>query len=182
MKRKEVSKRSTWKGLIAFFLISALAVALVGCAATGNRGTLQSDLELNRMILAYEIVPDHNYYFSGKVDRPNAILGIHKSYHLMSHLWTPTRINSAQLAKWIQAIGPEKYRGPTGYHAAYILDPEGKRVGIWYSIMHTTTVEFLEGNKIKVNSPDLYPPSKLETPTGINIAHEYFLKGQASIE
>ena len=169
MKRKEVSKRSTWKGLISFFLISALAVALVGCAATGNRGTLQSDLELNRMILAYEIVPDHNYYFSGKVDRPNAILGIHKSYQLVSQLWTPAQISSAQLAKWIQAIGPEKYQGPTGYHAAYILDPEGKKVGIWYSIMQTTTVEFLEGNKIKVNSPDLYPPSKLETPVGINI-------------
>lgn len=126
-------------------------------------------MELNRMILAYKVLPDHNYYHSGSFDRPNAILGIHKDYHLVSQLWKPVQVGSAQLAKWIQSIGPEKYKGQTGYVAAYILNPEGRKVGLWYSIMKNTEVEFLEGNKIKVNSPDLYPPSKLEAPSGINI-------------
>ena len=169
MKRKVVNKSSVWTKLIAFYLISAIAVTLVGCAARGNRGTLQRDQELNRMILAYEVLPDHNYYFSGSFDRPNAILGIHKDYQLVSQLWQTVQISSPQLKKWIGTIAPENYRGSTGYFAAYILDPDGKKVGIWYSIQNTTTVEFLEGNKIKVNSPDLYPPSKLETPIGINI-------------
>jgi len=169
MKRKAVNKRSIWTRLITFFLLSAVTVTLVGCAASNDRGTLQRDQELNRMILAYEIMPEHNYYFSGSFDRPNTILGIHKDYQLVSQLWKKVQISSAQLAKWIGAIAPENYRGSTGYFAAYILDPDGKKVGIWYSIQNTTTVEFLEGNKVKINSPDLYPPSKLETPIGINI-------------
>jgi hypothetical protein len=169
MKIKNMNKSCAWKSLINFFLISSAAIALVGCAATDDRGTLQRDQELNQMILAYEILPDHNYYFSGSFERPNAILGIHKDYELVSQLWQTTQINSAQVRKWIGTIAPEEYRGPSGYIAAYILDPDGKKVGIWYSIQNTTSVEFLEGNKIKVNSPDLYPPSKLETPSGINL-------------
>ena len=152
-----------------FLVIAIISFSFSGCAGPGNYGTLKRDQELNRMILAYEVIPDHNYYFSGSSDRPNAILGIHRDYQLVSQLWSTAQINSAQLAKWIGNIAPENYRGPSGYIAAYILDPDGKKVGIWYSIMNTTTVEFLEGNKIKVNSPDLYPPSKLETPSGINL-------------
>jgi hypothetical protein len=169
MKKKVEIKSSVIKILAAFFLIFSAAVILVSCTSSGNKGILQSDRELNNMILAYEVFPDHNYYFSGSFDRPNAILGIHKDYQLVSQLWQTSEISSAQLAKWIGAIAPEDYRGPSGYFAAYILAPDGKKVGFWYSIQNTTTVEFLEGNMIKVNSPDLYPPSKLETPGGINI-------------
>jgi hypothetical protein len=169
MKRKAVNKRITLPSLTIMILLTLFSFALVNCAASGSRGTLQSDMELNRMILAYKVLPDHNYYHSGSFDRPNAILGIHKDYHLVSQLWKPVQVGSAQLAKWIQSIGPEKYKGQTGYVAAYILNPEGRKVGLWYSIMKNTEVEFLEGNKIKVNSPDLYPPSKLEAPSGINI-------------
>lgn len=169
MKRKIATKSYIWTRLVAYFFISAVTVTLVGCAANSNKGTLQRDQELNRKILAYEVLPDHNYYYSGSFDRPNAILGIHKDYQLVSQLWQTVQISSAQLGKWIGTIAPEEYRGPSGYFAAYILDPDDRKVGIWYSIMSTTTVEFLEGNKIKVNSPDLYPPSKLETPSGLNV-------------
>jgi hypothetical protein len=169
MRKIFVNKDSLWTRLVSFFLISVLAVILVSCAASGNKGTLQRDQELNQMILASEVLPNHKYYFSGSSDKPNAILGIHEDYQLISQLWNTVQISSAQLAKWIATIAPEDYRGPSGYIASYILDPDGKKVGIWYSIQKTTTVEFLEGNKIKVNSPDLYPPWELETPVGINL-------------
>jgi len=67
-------------------------------------------------------------------------------------------ISSAQLEKWIRTIDPEDYRGPVGYFAAYILNPAGERVGFWYSIQDTTRINFLEGNKIKVFTPDLHQP------------------------
>ncbi|MEK6197659.1 MAG: hypothetical protein N2B58_05740 [Desulfobacterales bacterium] len=42
--------------------------------------------------------------------------------------------------------------------AYYILDPEGKQVGFWYSIQNYTVVKFLEENKIEVYTPDLIQP------------------------
>ncbi len=156
-------------GLITALVISAVAGLFAGCATGGSKGTMQPSRELNQKILNYDVLPDYNYYYSGSFERPNAILGIHKDYQLVSQFWQTAQISPTQMGKWIQTIGPEKYRGPSGYIAAYILDPDGKKIGIWYSIQNATTVEFLEGNKVKVNSPDLYPPSKLETPVGINI-------------
>jgi hypothetical protein len=169
MKNKIFYLRNIWTGLIASLVIYAVAGLLTGCATSGTKGTMQTSQELNQKFLNYEVVQGYNYYYSGSFDRPNAILGIHEDYQLVSQLWKPAQVSSAQLAKWIGSIAPEEYRGPSGYSAAYILDPEGKKVGIWYSILNTTTIKFLEGNKIEVNSPDLYPPSKLEKPTGINI-------------
>ena len=158
MKNKISYKHVTWGRLIAVILIPTVAVILGGCAGSGNKGTLKRDRELDNQFMRYEVIPDHRYYFSGGYAKPNAILGIHKDYELVSTLWQPVMISTEQLEKWIRTIDPESYRGPAGYFAAYILDPTGKRVGIWYSIQSYTPIRFLEGNKIEVITPDLRQP------------------------
>lgn len=160
MKTREMSTRRLWSGLILFSVI-ALAGLIAGCGGGGNFGTLQRNQELNQKFLNSEVLPDYNYYISGGYDRPNAILGVHKDYQLVSDLWEPVQMNTAQLEKFIQAIDPESYRGPVGYFAAYILDPNGKKAGIWYSIQNTTTVKFLGGSQIEVYTPSNIQPGNL---------------------
>ena len=160
MKKKRMRIRHMWSGLI-FFLVVAAAGLFVGCATSGNYGTLQRSQELNQKFLNSEVLPDYNYYISGGYDRPNAILGIHKDYQLVSDLWEPVQMSSAQMEKFIQAIDPESYRGPAGYFAAYIMGSDGKKVGIWYSIQNTTTVKFLGGNKVEVYTPSNIQPGNL---------------------
>lgn len=161
MKKKAVYVRSMWTGLITvlFFTVAGL---LAGCATSGNYGTLQRSQELNQKIMNSEVLPGYNYYTSGGYDKPNAILGIHKDYELVSKFWEPVPISTAQMRKWIDAIAPESYRGPVGYFAAYILAPDGKKVGFWYSIQNTTTIKFLGGNKIEVYTPSLIQPGDLQ--------------------
>jgi hypothetical protein len=130
MMNKGVDVRSILTGLTTAFVISALAGVLAGCAAGPNNGTLQRDRDLDNQFLAYEVVPDHKYYFSGGYAKPNAILGIHKDYQLVSDLWQPVEISSGQLERWIRTIAPENYRGTAGYF----------------------------GNKIEVNTPNLHQP------------------------
>ena len=147
-----------WPGMAT--LGAALAVILVftGCATTGgNYGSLKRDREIDNKFLAYEVLPDHRYYTSGGYDLPNAILAIHKDYELVTDLWVSIpNVNSAQIRKWIDTISPEEnYRGSRGYFGAYILDPNGNRAGVWYSIQDRTTIKFLEGNKLQVYTPDL---------------------------
>lgn len=131
---------------------------LVGCAG-GNYGKLDRDRDLDNMFLNYEVLPDHRYYTTGGYDAPNAILAIHRDYELdnTGNLWVPIPdISPAQMRKWIDTIAPEQnYRYSSAYFAAYILDPNGQRVGAWYAIESQTTVKFLEGNKVQVYTPRL---------------------------
>ena len=146
-------------------LAAALVVGLVvaGCASTGaNRGSLVRNRDLEKTILAYEVLPDHNYYTSGGYDLPNAILAIHKDYELVTDLWQSIpNVDTAQMRKWIDTIAPDQNYGIRGYYAAYILDPAGKKVGFWYSIQDSTTIKFLGDNKLQVYTPELFQPGEL---------------------
>ena len=158
MKEQNMASGLFWtlfKNVVVTFAVTA---AIVSCTADGNRGTLQRDRDLDNQFMRYEVVPDHRYYYSGGYGKPNAILGIHKDYQLVSDLWQSIEISSVQLEKWIRTIDPEDYRGTAGYFAAYILNPEGERVGIWYSIQSTTRINFIDGNKIEVFTPSLHQP------------------------
>lgn len=136
---------------IAFFL-------LVGCAG-GNYGRLERDRNLDNMFLNYEVLPDHRYYTTGGYDAPNAILAIHKDYELdnRGNLWVSVpNVDYAQMRKWVDTLAPDaNFRFSGSYFAAYILDPNGQRMGVWYAIENQATIKFLEGNKVQVYPPDM---------------------------
>ena len=130
---------------------------LVGCATGGNYGQLDRDRDLDNIFLNYEVLPDHRYYTNGGYDAPDAILAIHRDYELdnsKTYWRVIPNVDHAQMRKWIDTIAPEQNYRAGGYFAAYIIDPNGKRAGAWYSIQTHTTVKFLEGNKIVVYTPD----------------------------
>jgi hypothetical protein len=135
------------------FLILLL---LAGCAS-GSYGKLDRDRDLDNMFLNYEVLPDHHYYITGGYTRPTAILAIDKQYELVNagNLWIGVpNVDSGQMRIWIETINPdENYRYSGVYFAAYILAPDGKRVGALFSIENLATIKFLGENKIEV-----YPP------------------------
>ena len=150
--------RNSLSTLIALVLMFFL---LAGCAATGEiYGTVQRDRDLDNQFRSYEVMQDYKYYTSGGYDRPNAILLIHKDYELVNpgNLWVPIpHVDYRQVRKWISVIGSEQDANRTGYYfASYILDQNGQRVGVWYSIGMFATLKFLEGNRILVYTPDLF--------------------------
>ena len=153
--QRKVMDMDRCKGRMIVVVTIAAIIMISGCAGSGSRGTMKRDQALNQQFLSYQVLPDYTYYFSGGYDKPEAILGIHKDYQLVPGLWQSTQISSAQLEKWIKTISPEDYKRG-GYFAAYILDPDGKRAGIWYSIQDSTTVKFPGDNRIEVYTPDLF--------------------------
>ncbi len=152
---ENVGMKSRIFNLLACFSVLFLLVACAG----GNYGTLKRDRDLDNMFSNYEVLPEHRYYSTGGYDAPNAILAIHRDYELDNpgNLWIPVpNIDSGQIRKWVDTIAPDmNYRGSGAYFASYILDPDGKRVGVWYAYSNYTTVKFLEGNKIQVYTPEL---------------------------
>ena len=157
-KTYDISKR--WKSLMSQVAVILALFLLAGCATGGNYGKLERNRDLDNMFLRYEVLPDHRYYSTGGFDAPSAILAVHTDYELdnSGNLWRGVpNVDSGQMRRWIDTIAPEQNYRAGGYFAAYILDPNGKRVGAWYSIEPQTTVKFLEGNKIQVWTPHLSP-------------------------
>jgi hypothetical protein len=143
----------------SLLLTVVFAFFISGCAGSGNYGSLQRDRELEQMFLTYQVLPDYRYYTSGGYDKPNAILGVHKDYQLVSNYWQIIPdVDSAQVEKWIRTIDPRDRETGHNYFACYIIDPQGKRVGFWYSIQNYTVVKFLAEKKIEVYTPDLNQP------------------------
>ncbi len=153
-----MDRRNSFFTLIAsvlmLFLLSGYA------AAAGIYGTLDRDRDLDNAFRNYEVLTDYNFYTSGGYDVPNAILLIHKDYEMDNpgNLWVPIPyVDYEQMRKWVSVISSEQDFNRTGdYYAAYILDQNGKRVGVWYSVEIHATVKFLEGNKILVYTPELF--------------------------
>ncbi|KPK26644.1 MAG: hypothetical protein AMJ61_08305 [Desulfobacterales bacterium SG8_35_2] len=161
----------SWMNRLSILLAAFLAFFLIAGCAGGNYGKIDGDRDLDNMFHNYEVLPDHRYYTSGGYDAPNAILAIHRDYELdnTDNLWVPIpNVDSGQMRQWIDTIAPDQnYRYSGAYFAAYILDPNGKRVGAWFAIENTTTVKFLEGNKVRVYTPQLNQNFYLNRGLGI---------------
>jgi hypothetical protein len=158
MMEKTQNTINSWQGLFTLLAAFLALFLLAGCAG-GNYGKLNKNRDLDNMFLNYEVLPDHRYYTTGGYDAPNAILAIHRDYALDNpgNLWVAIpNVDSGQMRKWIDTIAPDQnYRWSGRYFAAYITDPNGKRVGAWFAIENYTTIKFLEGNKIQVYTPQL---------------------------
>jgi hypothetical protein len=119
--------------LTAFLIVS-------GCAQ--NFGRYQLSSEVRQAFTSYRVLPDYKYYYAGREHRPDAILGIHRDYTLDNDLWSKIDLTSAQLRDWSSSR-----QMAYGY---YILDPAGKRIGIWYSRFSGVPVKMEAGNRIVV--------------------------------
>lgn len=146
-----------------FFKVQAAILMLVmfaGCAG-GNYGKMVWDRELDNTFASYQVLPNHRYYITGGYGAPAAILAIAVDYQLVNaaNLWVPVPdVSPARMREWVDSLSNEiKFWDGQQFMAAYILDPQGKRVGAWYSGQRDTRMEFFEDNRIKVYPPNLKP-------------------------
>ena len=137
-------------GSIILFLIAL--TALGGC--TGSKyGKLESNPDITRAFEAYQIMPDHTYYYWGTFSKPAAIAGINKNFNLNSEMWVEIDAQSKDFNKLIDLA---TFKGvgcgtvPSGFT---ILDHSGRNVGVWYSTMHAAAVEVKEDGQIVELAP-----------------------------
>ena len=160
MKRKDFYNDKILNRFIAVLAAVLMLASFSGCVG-GNGGTLRWDRELDNKFLNYQVLPDHRYYITGGYNAPAAILAIHTDYQLENdaNLWVPVPdVSSIHMQRWIDNLSPDRnFWKKNQFLAAYILDLKGNKVGAWYSGQRDTVVKFLEGNRIKVYTPDMKP-------------------------
>ena len=138
-------------------VILILTLVSVGCA--GDYGRLERSQAANEIFKSYQVLPDYKYYYSGPEGRPDAIMGILREYTLETTQWTQVDFSDAQLKKLIDGINFHHSTSVRYYpYGFFILDHNGNRLGIWYSIWDWTTVMVGDDKTIMV-----FPPAKKDT-------------------
>ena len=138
------------------FAVIGLSLLFLLCScASSNYGKLETSQEVTKIFDDYQILSDHLYYYSGMQGIPDAIVGIHSNYLLKSKMWQQVDFSSFLLRKLVERMGYVHMITPRG---AWILGPDGNRIGVWYSARHQTTVRVGQGNQLAIAPP---PPPGL---------------------
>ena len=128
-------------------LFSMFLVALSGCTMS-NYGKLKSTPEVTQSFEAYQILPNHKYYYRGVKSRPTVIVGINENYELNLKLWVQIDPESEDFRTIIDRVslqGMGRAVEPWGFR---ILDPAGNDVGVWYSALSNAAVQINENRQI----------------------------------
>ena len=148
--------RKTIRWIYSPVVLIALLMIMGGCSGAGNYGRLQRSPDADRIFKTYQALPDYQYYFTGPAGRPDAIMALQNEYSLETTQWTHFSPFDDTLKKGVDAINFHHSTSVRYYpYGFFILDPEGKRMGIWYSIWDWTTIIFQEDKRIEV-----FPPAK----------------------
>jgi hypothetical protein len=133
--------------VVALLLLSAL---ISGCFQ--NYGRLKHNAAVSRNFQNYQVEPEYQYYYYGRTNMPYAIIGIDRTYHMQSRVWREVDPDTEKFQKMIFWIWDDiRYAYQRNFtRGAEILDPEGKKVGIWYSGLWWAAIRFDENNRIVV--------------------------------
>ena len=133
-----------------FFVLMILAVSGCGPSAYGR---LQSSPEATEVFNQNQVFSNYTYYYSGFQTIPYGIIGIDNNYKLRSSRWKQIDMNPILLNQLTYRMQNVYSLNPRGL---WILDQNGRRVGIWYSSQFWTKVKLEKDNQIVVLTPD--PP------------------------
>ncbi len=151
-------------------LKTSLAVSLVftlflsGCIATScpNCGRLMTNLQVDMQFESLQILPDHHYYYNGEIVEPDTVVAIHKDYTLEEGFWTKINLTHKQLKEWmwmfstVEGVWDEDDRITIDYQGSIILNPQGRKVGFYYSKYTNTFIRFPSPGTITIDPPQ--PP------------------------
>lgn len=137
-------------GVLLPTLCGALDLQLPG-GINLKYGKLERSSEITEIFQTYQILPNHNYYYSGWGSVPYAIIAIDKQYKLRKGLWHEVDVTVPMLRNWVREMDIIYGYPPYG---SRILDNNGRQLGVWYSSKQWTTVIIEEQNEIAVLAPE----------------------------
>jgi len=152
-------KKSISSKIWVSFLLSIFFSALLISCAGGNYSGLRLSNDVTRLFESYQVLDNHNYYYSGSDARPNAILGVHKDYTLRSNLWKPVQVTPDQLRLWINIMTDHRGTSIRNY-GSRVVAPDGKDIGIWYSPWNQTSVRMEDDRHVVINTPSPSPVNR----------------------
>jgi hypothetical protein len=121
--------------------IAAILWASIFCSCFKTYGRFAIDAQVYQDFKTGRVYPEFQYYYAGRSTIPYAIIGIDRSYTVLSRYWIPFEPDPAQLKKMSGQVYEESPSDPYG---ARILDTDGNMIGFWFSNIFRRTVQIDE--------------------------------------
>ena len=116
----------------ALAAIAGLALLLAGCA--GSNAALRNSREVGHAFEVLHAYPNYSYWYLNQENNPFGVVGLEKGYSIQDKMWTPVDPASKTFEKVVGLV--QSFPVPGGFtYGAYIIDPGGQTIGVWYSSM-----------------------------------------------
>jgi ATP-dependent exoDNAse (exonuclease V) alpha subunit len=129
-----------------------MAALLLAACAAGNYGVLRTNPEVERTFKARQALEGHTYYYYGWIGEPDAVIGIHEDYTLESNRWIRVDLEETPVGLLMDRM---TRRDPTNFRGAVLKDPDGNRMGVWFSDSPGATIGMAGDKRIAYITP--YP-------------------------
>ena len=137
--------------LYIFLLIVCLFSSGIITGCLENYGRVKRNTVISRAFETERVPSNYIYYYYGLANMPYVIIGIDPRYNLHSKMWRKVDPNSEKFKKmayWVWSDYDYYHRG------ADIVDPSGKKIGIWYSGVRWAAVKVKDDQGNIMIAPD----------------------------
>lgn len=128
--------------------LMALVLLFAGCSQ--NYGRIRWDEDVTQSFKTHQVQPGYEYYYYGVGMRVFAIVGLDPELKLKSKMWRELATDTEEFKVATSRIWDNPYYYPHDPQGASILDPDGEKVGVYYSSLIYVTIKFLPENHVSV--------------------------------
>ena len=129
-----------------------LLTSLTGCFS--NYGRVKRNTEITQAFATNQVPPNYKYFYWGRTNMPYVVMGLDPDYNLQSKLWREVDADTEQFKEMVKWVWGETWHYPEYPRGADIVDPTGKKIGIWYSIATWAAVKMLDDQGNIMIAPD----------------------------
>jgi len=128
-----------------------LAMAVLSGCSIANRGGLRNSREVGRAFETFHVFPNHRYWYYNQENNPYAVVGLEPPYRIEDINWREVDPDSKTFEKVVGLVERFPARGAYTY-GAFILDPQGQQIGVWYSSLSAGIVVNPENQVVSVTT------------------------------
>ena len=121
-------------------ILALYGLLLLGGCSTANYGGLKRSQDVARDFETYQVFDEHRYYYLNQENNPFAVIALQNDYTFQGkNMWRQFDPHSVMLKKIVDLVKDFPiYYGRT--YGSYITDPQGRRIGYWYSSLRMVGV------------------------------------------
>ncbi len=141
-------KKATVKSYVAYSFGLLALVLFVGCA--GNFGRIHWDENVTQAFEANQVEPGYNFYQYTIGMRVFAIVGLNPKLELQSRIWRVLETDTEDFKVATSRMWDNYNQLPEYPRGAIIMDPDGEKVGVYFSSLRFVSINFKLENQVVV--------------------------------
>jgi hypothetical protein len=147
------TKRCVRGCLFVAWCLSALACA----SMSGNYGRFNPSDQVYQAFTTFQVNKDFRYYISGPDLNPNALMGLHRSYHLdPESLWREVQMTPEKMKEIVQGMDAKASMQNEYQKGFELVDNNGRPIGVWYSLVRARTfLRIGDDGTVRIDTPAL---------------------------